>query len=141
MDLGTLNIGSLRWPGRAGKLQDERSTAALMAELGDNYASYNEWLAREANAIGSRPDPTAYDDPDDYARACAHVRDILAAEILLRQARGFRQLGRSLRDRDRSAPLVDGAHRLVSAETGRATLDVEGSAEARRWRHVPVPMA
>jgi hypothetical protein len=139
MNLNGINIRDLTFPGRAGELQAEAATAAFIREVGDNYASYNRFLAEEARRLGGSPHPDDYrpDRYEEYLRDATRARDIVAAEMVLRRARALRVEGKSLREPlDRSTPVFDAAHRLISAETGQPTLDYPGS---RRALEAPVP--
>jgi hypothetical protein len=120
-----IEIGSLPLrvdlPGRAGRLQTQGSTAALVRELGDNYATYHAFLANRLVQLGGRPAPEEFRDGDDFYAAVAAVQDVVKAEAILRICRNYRLYGGSLQTSvDPSVPLVDNADRLVSVETGIA---------------------
>jgi hypothetical protein len=60
--------------------------------------------------------------------------ETLSGEALLRRCRAFRQLGERLGDPQDGTPFVDSDHMLVSAETGRATMQVlDGYSSPRGW--------
>jgi hypothetical protein len=114
MNIGHIDTGALRFPGRAGRLQNEGATAALVAELGDNYARYHPFLNAEFTRLGGRPDPDAFTEAAAYLEAYERVREVAAAEALLRNCRAFRERGRALDAAlDPAAPLIDEAGRLV----------------------------
>jgi hypothetical protein len=134
MDIAGIQLRRLTFPGPAGGFQAAGQTASLIRELGDNYAAYHEFLARQMLELGGRPDPLDYDNFEDYAAACARLDEILSAEALIRRCRAFRQLGERLADPADGTPFVDAEHLLVSAEKGRATMRApEGYSSPRGW--------
>jgi hypothetical protein len=115
MDLPTLNLRGVSFPGRAGELQRAGSTASLVRELGDNYDRYHDFLAAELESIGSRPKPSDYASFDEYAAAWGHVEAIVHAEATLRRCQGMRQTGARLDAAlDPRAPLISADDRLQS---------------------------
>lgn len=127
---------SVTFPDPAGALQSEGSTAALVAELGDNYATYHEFLASKLAVIGTAPSPADYPgDRARYMRLWATILCVLSAESVLRSCRAYRIEGRALdAGPDLRVPLLDEHRRLLSVETGqpsasqppdRATFNVE----------------
>jgi hypothetical protein len=115
-DLVELNCVEL--PDRAGELQRARARAALVREVGDNYASYHDFLQRRLAELGGRPDPVAYaGDPTAYGEHAHEVQRVVASEIFLRRGWSHRKQGRglgaSLAD---LPPLWDADGRLVDVE-------------------------
>jgi hypothetical protein len=110
-------------PGRAGRLQATGATAALLAELGDNYQTYHEFLAGELARIGTPPGPEDFmRDMTAAIKSWDYIQSVVKAEAALRVCRGARKLGRSFGDRpDTDPPLLDDQQRLVSVETRTAT--------------------
>ena len=110
MRLHPLTANCIEFPGRAGELERSGATAALFRELGDNYARYHAFLARELEASGGDPDPRDFRgdangvgaDPAAYGRQAALVQRLVASEVLLRRAWVNRRHGRPLGD-----PLTD----------------------------------
>ncbi len=125
MEIGGLQLRTLRFPGPAGEFQKAGATASLVRELGDSYDRYHRFLADRARRVGGRPEPEAANgDFAAYAQACDEARDVVVAEMMLRRCRAYRQLGRSLKDPpDTETPIYDSSYRLVSAETGSPTQD------------------
>ena len=125
MQVNPLTAGCLEFPGRAGELQRDGATAALLRELGDNYARYHAFLRRELDQSGGDPAPRAYRggvdgigaDPAAYGRQAAKLQRIVASEILLRRGWANRQQGRSLNDTLHDfPPPFDADYRLVDIE-------------------------
>ena len=110
MKIANLNIHKLRLPDRAGELQDQRATAALVKELGDNYGKYHAYLAQVAEEIGGPPDPAAYPNHEAYLDACVIAQDVVRGEAILRVCRDFRRRGKPL------DAAVDPEHRLYDDE-------------------------
>jgi hypothetical protein len=119
MQPGQMKLKRLRFPGRAGELQDAGATPALAKELGDNYGRYHGFLSDELAKVG-RPEPRDFDDIEAYMKECAKAQEIVRAEALLRNCRRFRREGRRLdAPLDPEVPLIDDRDRLVSVETGK----------------------
>lgn len=121
MELGSITVKKLTFPGQAGQYQRGGFTPALIRELGDNYSYYHAFLRQELEKVAQRPDPDEYrarDDPEGYAQAWAWIQDIVKAEALLRNCRRYRRSGRRLSDAldPNEPPLVDEHDRLVSVE-------------------------
>lgn len=94
-------------PGLAGQYQAEGATAALIAELGDNYPVYHAYLAVQLAAFGGRPSIGDFPDKDSYFTAWQRIQDILMAEAFCRSCRSYRLNGDTLGDPlDTSIPLV-----------------------------------
>lgn len=130
----------LRFRGRAGELQRQGAGAALIRELGDNYAAYHADLADELARRGwAEPAPDDFRrDPAGYARAFQELQEILFAEALLRRARAYRHFGTPLDAAAPAAqPLVDARSRLISIEEPNAVRPGAGSDRSTR-RVVPV---
>ena len=106
-------------PGRAGDLQDAGASAALVAELGDNYAKYHEFLVAEFDKLGGFPDPPT--DPwkmPRYLATSAKIDALASSEVALRQ---FRAARLKVKPEDSvggvwPGPLLDGTGRPTSAE-------------------------
>ena len=117
MRVGMLDLGTVKFPSRAGEHQRAGATAALVRELGDNYGAYHRFLADSLAAVGKPPEPADFETLDDYVRAWQIVQNLVTAEIVLRNCRDYRRTGRGLdRPHDPSTPLLDADNRLVSVE-------------------------
>jgi hypothetical protein len=116
--LGGLVVTRVKWPGRAGDLERSNKLDDLVDELGDNYASYHEFLRRKLADLGPRPDPRKYaNDPDGYFDLCGLRQEIVLAEEILRRCRGYRKDRRTLGARSDSEPtMLDSRQRLISVE-------------------------
>lgn len=119
----TLSVPAYRkveFPGRAGALQSADDVVGLVAELGDNYSGYHDFLASQVERFGGVPDPGEYgEDLNTYLNDVANVQELLNAEVFLRRCYAKRQLGISFNhDADRITPLVDEWHRLIPFHTG-----------------------
>jgi hypothetical protein len=112
LDIPELQVGSVKFPGIAGALQEQGSTASLVRELGDNYDHYHAFLAGELAKL-ERPEPKNFSSYDAYAAAWTKIEDIVHAEIALRGCKGFRRFGKSL-NATNEAPLIDKNDRLVA---------------------------
>ena len=112
--IGTIILKNFRFPNRAGELQQAGAISELVAELGDNYRAYHDFLASELRRVGGRPDPSAYSDGDAYIRAYERGREIVLAEALLRNCRAFRRTGRTLDTFGGSTPVLDPQDNLVA---------------------------
>jgi len=115
--IGILPLGGVTFPGRAGELQAAGATAALVSELGGNYATYHQYLAGELRAFGKRPDPDDFETRDDYLGAWTRIHDIVRSEAVLRNCRAFVLRGRSLNvplDPE-DGPLVNETEGLLAA--------------------------
>jgi hypothetical protein len=124
----------VEFPGRARELQLANATAALIRELGDNYEVYHDFIAREIEAMGSRPQWN-HDKPDvaGFAAAWGRIDDLLQAEAFLRVCRAHRKEGRSLAEGPKDAkPFVDGHDRLLSAVSGEPIAEARRSGEPRQ---------
>jgi hypothetical protein len=145
MDFENLKLAHYRFEGRAGALQARGAMASMLAELGDNYATYHDQIADELERIGGRPDPK--DFAGDYAGYCVALDtmvDLLRAERILRMARAWREDGIPLGESvDVDLPLVDERHRLVSRlpnDTGRASRRGDPAVAAWSPPRPPAPM-
>jgi hypothetical protein len=119
MEIPPFFIG-YRFPGRAGELQTAGRSAALLAELGDNYGKYHAVLARELDAV-REPEPADFvDDFGGFQAAANAVRDVLAAEMALRFCLIVRTEGRAGLARLRSRPVVDMLQRLVDFQSTKS---------------------
>ena len=109
MKINEIDLGSLRFPGRAGELQAAGATAALIRELGDNYATYHDFLAKRLARFGGRPKAEDFEDVQDYYDAWAEIESIVATEAFLRGVHRMRKLGQPLRVTlgGEDTPLVD----------------------------------
>ena len=140
MKISSIDLGGLRFPGRAGRLQEVGATAALVRELGDNYETYNAFLAEEMRKLGGDPDPADYvDDYDGFIQAAARIRDVTAAEIALRRCDAHRTRGQALDAEPAGTPIIDSGQRIVSIKTGTAALQYTPSRRAREWKSPPPP--
>lgn len=114
MRVGNLDLGRVKFPGRAGEYQRARATAALVRELGDNYAQYHEFLAEQLAAFDGPPQPDDYGTFEAYAAEWSMIQNVVAAEAVLRNCRAFRRDGRRLdAPLPASGRLIDENHRLV----------------------------
>ena len=106
--------GHVRFPDRAGALQDGRATPSLVRELGDNYQRYHAYLAEEFAQTGI-PAPEHFPDYESYWDAYVRAQAAVSAEAFLRNCYQYRRKGRALDSPvDTSVPLLDSAGRLVS---------------------------
>jgi hypothetical protein len=139
MRIGQVQIAELEFPGRAGELQRGKATAALVRELGRNYARYHAFLARELDRIDRRPGRKEMDQGFDvFLAAWDRLNDVLHGEALLRVCRAHELEGGALdAAADMTHPLVDEEHRLVSIETGRPLAGTTAKAAAREWQPLP----
>jgi hypothetical protein len=110
MDLPTLHLRGVTFPGAAGMLQRSGNTASLVRELGDNYRHYHDHLAAEFDSLGGRPVPADYDSFEDYAEAWGRLEAIVHAEITLRRCHGMRIAGAKL------DAALDGRHPLIGPD-------------------------
>lgn len=114
MEISIFTFKSLRFPARAGDLQDQGASASLIRELGDNYDTYHEFLANELQRFGGRPVPDDFTTAQAYLAAEAHLQEVVMAELLLRNARAFRGSGAALdAGVDPACPMVDSSDHLV----------------------------
>jgi hypothetical protein len=114
LSIGLITLRRLRFPGRAGDLQAQGSTASVIRELGDNYETYHEYLRAELAKFPRRPVPEDFVTRQAYYDAWTRVQEIVAAEALLRNCRAFRRDGRPLDAAlDPKVPLIDDKDRLV----------------------------
>ena len=125
----------LRFPDRAGELQQAGNLGQLVTELGDNYAKYHDYLAELVAQHGARPEPDDYDDLGSYLAAVSFASEVLNGEAFLRTCRA-RRVGAS--DGPVSL-LVDEWHRLVD-HTGRARRPKNSPSDPSDAVHVPVPV-
>ena len=125
MEIDPRTANLVDFPGAAGEHQRNGATAALIRELGDNYADYHAFLARRIEEIGGDPDPTGFhgggdgstDDHVGYARQANALQRIAASEMLLRAARNYRKHGRPLSAPLRDQPPIsDAEYKLVDVE-------------------------
>jgi hypothetical protein len=122
MALEHLRLSEIAFPGRAGEHQRAGATASVVRELGDNYRTYNRFLAdRLATEIaelgGGLPDPARFDTVESYAKAWGRLELIVYLEVSLRRCRAFRRgEGRLDSAPDATVPLFDDAYRLVGVE-------------------------
>lgn len=111
-----LVIKQVVFPGRAGSLQQHEDKVGLLAELGDNYATYHSFLSDQFDQIGGRlPQRWDYVEPNRFLDVMALAQDIVRAEALLRIAHAWRSSGRPPdAPLDLSVPLLDRDGALVS---------------------------
>jgi len=113
-------FSSYAFGGRAGELNRAGASASLIAELGDNYATYHAEIEADWKRLGGLPDPKAFRGLDglvEYSHAYARMQHLAYAEIFLRRAYGHRRLGRRIADAPSFGPdLVDESGALTSAE-------------------------
>lgn len=118
MQVGLIRVAKLEFPEAAGDFQRQGMTAALVAELGDNYQRYHDWLAEHLQQFDKVPDVDDYDDTAEYVDDWALIHDVIRAEAMLRVCFLFRRDGRPLNrplDFTRGqTPLIDAEYRLVS---------------------------
>jgi hypothetical protein len=118
MQVGLIRLSRIELPGRAGEYQRAGMTAALVAELGDNYAHYHGWLADQLARFEGPPDIDEYADTSKYVDDWAIIHDVVRAEAMLRVCFLFRRDGRPLNrplDFTRGqTSLVNGDYELVS---------------------------
>jgi len=108
------------------------SASAMEAELGAAYEPYHRRLALRLAALLPRPEPGQFRDYGEYLDASRAIRDVLVAEMWLRQCRAETlKLDRSLEVS--ATPLVDEEHRLISQET-KAPEQGLPAREERGWR-------
>jgi hypothetical protein len=118
MQVGLIRVAKLAFPGAAGEFQRQGMTAALVAELGDNYQRYHDWLAEQLAGFEKAPEVDDYSDTSEFVEDWALIHDVIRAEAMLRVCLLFRRDGRPL-NRPLSftggqTPLVDSEYRLVS---------------------------
>lgn len=112
--------GWLRFPGRAGELQDAGALRSLVSELAQNYDAYHAVLAAEMDAIGRIPDRADCKDAEEYLAIWDRLQYLGLAEAYLRSCLNHVEDGRPLTAAvDTSVPLAD-------FDGGRVTL--------RSWR-------
>lgn len=124
MEIDPRTANCVEFPGAAGEHQRQRASAALIRELGDNYAHYHAFLVSRLEEIGGDPDPVSFrggdgaeDDHVAYARQANALQRIAASEVLLRAARSHRKEGRPLSAPSRAEPpLCDANYKLVDVE-------------------------
>ena len=140
MNINGIHFYSLEFPGRAGQLQRAGAVPALIRELGDNYATYNRFLAERLRELGGEPEPDEYrGDMGGLLVRGSQLRDVVAAELLLRRCEAHRKRARALDAQPARPPLVDPGQRLISIETEQPTLDDAPTRRARGWRPAPPP--
>lgn len=116
MKIANLNIHRLELPDRAGDLQRQGATAALVRELGDNYERYHGFLAEMAERIGGPPDPARFASREEYLAACVIAQDVVRGEAILRVCRDHRRHGKPLDAAvDPGTRLYDDDYRLLAA--------------------------
>lgn len=108
-----LSFRQLTFPGRAGELHKQADTSALVAELGDHYKTYHDFLADEVRKSG-RPKRESFDTYEAWALAYERVEECIRAEATLRACRALRQTGDARETPD--VPLVSREDQLVSVE-------------------------
>jgi hypothetical protein len=118
MQVGLIRVTKLEFPGAAGEFQRLGLTAALVAELGDNYKRYHDWLAEQLGRFDKAPDVDDYSDTSQFVEDWALIHDVIRAEAMLRVCFLFRRDGRPL-NRPLSftagqPPLLDHEYRLVA---------------------------
>lgn len=96
MNIGTITLKKVEFPGRAGELQRGNATASLVAELGDNYETYHAYLNEQLAQIGKPPVAKEYPSLTAYYDAWDRVQELVKAEHLLRNCKAFRRSGRNL---------------------------------------------
>lgn len=117
MDLPTLDLRGIEFPGQAGEFQKRQETAALVRELGDQYATYHKYLAEALEEIGERPDPKEFRSYESFAEAWTPIEAIVHAEATLRRCRAMRKEGKRLDSGlDLRTPLIDTNDHLASVE-------------------------
>lgn len=109
-----INLRRLELPGEAGPLYAAKSIAALVRELGDNYARYHTHLASEVARIG-RPRREDYADADGFLADWQLLHEVVTMEAFLRSCRDFREGRRPGLGWDKGVPLIDERDRLVAA--------------------------
>lgn len=113
-------LNLVEFPEPAGTYQREGRATALVRELGDNYATYHEFLRVRlaAHAVdGRRPERSDFPDKKSFYAVYADIQETLRAEVILRSCRSFLLDGRRLdTPYDPSVPLIDENDRLVSVE-------------------------
>jgi hypothetical protein len=118
MQIGSIELTHLTFPGRAGELQRKDAVPALVAELGDNYAKYHEFLRARLAEHGTAP--AVEDCPSilAYYEAWNSVQELVKSEVILRNCKAYRERGRSLNSvlEQDGVPLVDAEFGLVSNE-------------------------
>jgi hypothetical protein len=116
MKIANLNIHRLQLPERAGELQRQGATAALVKELGDNYERYHAFLAEIAQRFDGPPDPARYATREEYLDACVLAQDVVRGEAILRVCRDFRRRGAPLdASVNPGSRLYDNDYRLLAA--------------------------
>lgn len=93
---GFPKIRKTAFPGEAGRFQRAGDLAALVQELGGNYAKYHDFLAGALVEYGGRPTKERHGDRDAYVEAWARVQDLVRAEIILRSCFDHVTSGRPL---------------------------------------------
>lgn len=118
MRVGLIRVARLELPGLAGEYQRLGMTAALVAELGDNYTHYHDWLAQQLERFDKPPEVDDYSDTGEFVDDWAIIHDVVRTEAMLRVCLLFRRDGRPLNrplDFTRGqTPLIDHEYRLVS---------------------------
>lgn len=84
----------VRFPGRAGELQELGADEELILELARNYEGYQRFLAAEFEAERRR---LLLLDSEKHMEAAARYRQLLVAETLLLRARESHRAPRRLR--------------------------------------------
>jgi hypothetical protein len=118
MQIGNITMRRLQLPARAGQLQAEGATAALIRELGTNYRQYHAFLREELEKVGRVPVPADFSTQEEYLDRWDWIQELLRAEALLRNCKRFVENRRSLQApaSAESRPLIDSNDHLVSIE-------------------------
>jgi hypothetical protein len=112
----TLRFDGVTVPGLAGELQARQASVALVAELGGNYATYHDFLARAIDSAG-RPEVAQFQLVDDYLNAWNHVQALVRAEAGIRMAAAMQRRTGDPVAAMTLVPLIEG-DRLVDMDKG-----------------------
>lgn len=86
-------LTGLRFPGRAGELQEMNNVPAFIRELGENYGTYHDFLRDRLAQLGGRPEPDDFASQGEFFAAWDKIHDVVRGEALLRACRRWRVFG------------------------------------------------
>lgn len=141
LELSTVRLKHLVFPGHAGKLQQEGQLDALVEELGANYSVYHAWLACSLHDISGFPRREDYlDNWMGFIDAADRFHEHIHAERLLRACRRRCIEGADLNEPlDGIVPLIDEGQRLLSVVTGKPHEGIPPARDAEEWKPPALP--